>query len=235
MRSATLSPWALIVSIATFLLLVALSILALPSMAQAQDYAPGYWRDTCRNVDRDGSVINAECRTVDGGWRHTALDLRTCRGSTVSNSDGMLVCDYVSAPGYAPNYAYVPSYDRFPAGPWRYSCNNAQIVGNDLVAVCAKRDGYANNARLDLGRCPAGPVYNDNGRLECGGASYGARYSLPDGDWRQSCNNPKIEGDTLIAYCKHRGGAVIRTSIDLDRCPGQRIRNLDGDLVCEGR
>jgi hypothetical protein len=218
-----------------FSLFTLLVLNTMPPPAAAQDFAPGYWRDTCRNVDRDGSVINADCRTVDGRWRRTALDLRTCQGSTVSNSDGVLVCDYASAPGYAPNYVYAPNYDRFPSGSWRYSCNNAELVGNDLVAVCVKRDGYTNKARLDLGRCPAGPVYNDNGRLLCGDNTYGTRYGLPDGQWRETCNNPKMDGSVLIAYCKHRGGANLRTSIDLDRCPGQRIRNLDGDLVCETR
>ncbi len=226
---------ATLLTAATFILLAVLALTALPSPAQSQDYAPGNWRGTCRNVDRAGSVVNAECRTVDGGWRRTAIDLRTCQGSTVSNSDGTLVCDYASAPGYAPNYTYVPNYDRLPSGSWRYSCNNAQIVGNDLVAVCAKRDGYANNARLDLGGCAAGPVYNDNGQLRCGDNTYGTRYALPNGQWRETCNNPKMEGSVLIAYCKHLGGANLRTSIDLDRCPGQAIRNLDGDLVCAGR
>ncbi len=224
-----------LVTAAMVALLAILALTALPAAAQAQDYAPGAWRGSCRNIDRDGTVVNAECRTVDGGWRRTALDTRTCQGSTVSNSDGMLVCDYASAPGVAPNYAYAPNYDRFPQGSWRYSCNNAQIVGNDLVAVCAKRDGYSNNARLDLGRCPAGPVYNDNGNLRCGDNTYGSRYSLPNGQWRETCNNPKMDGNTLIAYCQNRAGANLRTSIDLDRCPGQAIRNLDGDLVCAGR
>ena len=189
MRPLSLSP-SRIIALSVITLLTLLMLNLMPTPASAQDVAPGYWRDTCRNVDRAGSVINAECRTVDGGWRRTALDLRTCQGSTVSNSDGVLVCDYASAPGYAPNYAYVPNYDRFPAGSWRYSCNNAQIVGNDLVAVCAKRDGYANNARLDLGRCPAGPVWNNNGRLECGDTTYGTRYALPEGQWRETCNIP---------------------------------------------
>lgn len=199
--------------------------------AQAQVTVPGSWGMSCRDGSVQGDMLRAECRTVDGRWRTSQLDLDACRGGTVANADGYLVCES----GYVASYGRGYSGPYFPGGSWSETCNNARIEGDDLVAVCRDRRGNGVLTRLDLDHCPSGPVVNNNGVLACGGGyvSTARNYGLPPGSWRSSCNDPYIEGDTLYAYCKRPEGGNLKTSIDLDRCPGQRVRNLNGTLVCE--
>jgi len=208
---------------------VLLGFAALP--AQAQQVIPGSWGQSCRDGTVTGDVMRAECRTADGHWRYSQLDLDNCRGGAVANANGYLVCET----GYVANYGTGYSGAYFPPGSWSASCNNARIEGDDLVAVCRDRAGNGILTRLDLDRCPGGPVVNTNGILSCGQGyvSTARNYGMPPGSWRGSCNDPYIEGDTLYAYCRRPEGGNLKTSIDLDKCPGQRVRNLNGTLVCE--
>lgn len=210
---------------------VLLGLSAVP--AQAQQVIPGSWGMSCREGTIQNGVLRAECRTVDGRWYYSQLELDNCRGGAVANANGYLVCES----GYVANYGTGYSGPYFPGGTWQQSCNNARIEGDDLVAVCRDRHGNGVLTRLDMDRCPGGPVVNSDGRLTCGvGSTNTARnYGLPPGSWRASCNDPRIEGDTLYAYCKRPEGGNLKTSIDLDSCPGQRVRNLNGTLVCEDR
>jgi hypothetical protein len=200
--------------------------------AQAQQVIPGSWGMSCRDGNITSDVMRAECRTVDGRWRYSQIDLNNCRGGAIANADGYLVCES----GYVPTYGRVYGGGPYmPGGTWAESCNNARLEGDDLVAVCRDRRGNGVVTRLDLDNCPSGPVYNNNGILSCGsvGVSTARNYAMPPGSWRGSCNDPYIEGDTLYAYCKRPEGGNLKTSIDLDRCPGMRVRNLNGTLVCE--
>lgn len=205
--------------------------LAAAAPAQAQVTIPGSWGMSCRDGSVQGDMLRAECRTVDGRWRYSQLDLDNCRGGAVANSDGYLVCES----GYVANYGRGHSGPYFPGGSWSETCNNARIEGDDLVAVCRDRRGNGVLTRLDLDHCPSGPVVNNNGVLACGGGyvNTARNYGMPPGSWRASCNDPYIEGDTLYAYCRRPEGGNLKSSIDLDRCPGQRVRNLNGTLVCE--
>jgi hypothetical protein len=208
---------------------VLLGLSAIP--AQAQQVIAGSWGMSCRDGSISNDVMRAECRTVDGRWRFSQIDMRNCRSGAVANADGYLVCES----GYVANYGTGYSGPYFPGGTWQQSCNNARLEGDDLVAVCRDRRGNAVLTRIDLDNCPSGAIVNDNGRLACTSGPYvntARNYGLPPGSWRGSCNDPYIEGDTLYAYCKRPEGGNLKTSIDLDRCPGQRIRNLNGTLVC---
>ena len=189
MRALSFSPFRLI-SLAVFTFFTLLVLNMMPAPATAQDVAPGYWRDTCRNVDRDGSVINADRRTVDGRWRRQRS---TCAPARAAPCPTAMACWYATT---LPRPAMRPTMSMRRITIAFRPAHGAQLqqrrtVGNDLVAVCVKRDGYTNKARLDLGRCPAGPVYNDNGRLVCGDNTYGTRYGLPDGQWREPATIPR--------------------------------------------
>src|SRR5260370_16908243 len=82
-----------------------------------------------------------------------------------------------------------------------------------LKAHCQKTDGGWRNTSLDYRGC-GGQVINDNGYLRCGqGGSYGGgrppgvgggQYGyggLPPGNYKRSCQNMRMEGNNLIAYC----------------------------------
>jgi hypothetical protein len=52
----------------------------------------GGYMQTCRNVERRGDTLHAQCETRDGRWIWTDLnDIDRCR-SEINNDDGRLVC-----------------------------------------------------------------------------------------------------------------------------------------------
>lgn len=52
----------------------------------------GSWAQSCRNADMRGPNMRAECRTVDGRWNATMLDMRNCPTGVADNRNGSLVC-----------------------------------------------------------------------------------------------------------------------------------------------
>ena len=54
--------------------------------------ARGSFWASCRDVDQDGPFLSATCRTRDGDWTPSRIDLRRCDGDPVSNQNGRLRC-----------------------------------------------------------------------------------------------------------------------------------------------
>jgi hypothetical protein len=52
----------------------------------------GSWAQSCRGGDMRGAVFRAECRTEDGRWNATILDMRNCPTGQAENRNGSLVC-----------------------------------------------------------------------------------------------------------------------------------------------
>lgn len=53
---------------------------------------PGDYVQTCRNIQVNGTRLDAECKARDGDWRRTSLyDIDRC-SSPIANDDGHLVC-----------------------------------------------------------------------------------------------------------------------------------------------
>jgi hypothetical protein len=69
--------------------------------AQAQRAPQGSYLNTCRNVGMDGDRLIADCRTRDGGWHRTALDIDRCAGD-IANMGGRLGCNRGHREGYGP-------------------------------------------------------------------------------------------------------------------------------------
>ncbi|MGE0154920.1 MAG: CVNH domain-containing protein [Reyranellaceae bacterium] len=205
--------------------------MALPAFAAAQEAAAqnlpgGSWRQTCREARIEGrDTLRAECRTTDGRWNRSSLDLDRCgRGGTVANRNGELVCENQMA--------------GLPGGSWRQSCREGRIEGRDtLRAECRTMDGRWNRTSLDLDRCGRnGAVANRNGELACENQSGRDQWwgqGLPQGSYRQSCRNARIEGrDDLVAECRRTNGNWRSTKLDIDRCRGRDIVNNNGHLEC---
>ena len=74
----------------THLLAIVISVLPMAPAAVAQ--VDGSYLDTCRRVHQRGPVLHALCRTRDGDWTETTLDLRACRGGDIANRNGRLIC-----------------------------------------------------------------------------------------------------------------------------------------------
>lgn len=95
----------------------------------AQAFPVGSWARSCRNAAMNGSLLNAECQTANGGWRAAVIDVAAC-DLPVENRDGALVC----AP---PPPAPVIEVEDLPPGSYQQSCRNASAAGGFLSAECA--------------------------------------------------------------------------------------------------
>jgi hypothetical protein len=122
-----------------------------------------------------------------------------------------------------------------PRGSWDDSCRNAEVRGNTLTASCRGRDGGWRRTSIRYAQCPGNRVRNDDGRLVCeggGGGGGGFAERRVPGDWDQSCRDAAVRGDRLFAVCRTTEGGWRESTIEFDRCQGQRVRNDDGRLVC---
>ena len=63
---------------------------AASSQAQAQAY--GSYQATCPEVYQNGPYLQGVCLNAFGQGVRTSLDLRSCGGGPVSNSNGRLTC-----------------------------------------------------------------------------------------------------------------------------------------------
>jgi hypothetical protein len=52
----------------------------------------GNWAQSCRGGQMRGNVFQTECRTSDGRWNSTILDMRNCPSNIAENRNGSLVC-----------------------------------------------------------------------------------------------------------------------------------------------
>ncbi|KAH7444876.1 hypothetical protein KP509_02G095300 [Ceratopteris richardii] len=82
------------------------------------------------------------------------------------------------------------------------SCANENLSGTTLSASCAAINGSSVVSSLNLNN----KISNNNGKLICPGANFGA-----------SCSNIGLSGGhTLFANCKNTNGTLIQTSLDLN-------------------
>ena len=122
----------------------------------------GDYVQTCRNIHVYGNRLEAECQTLNGGWRRTALDyVRQC-SSPIANDNGSLVCG-------RDRYGYNREWQGgVPDGTYALTCRNIRVYGNTLEAECQREDGSWRRSSLDhVGQCTSPPAI-DNGYLVCG-------------------------------------------------------------------
>jgi len=58
--------------------------------------------------------------------------------------------------------------------------------------------------------------------------------NIPSGSYQQSCVNAYMRGNTLIASCTNNNGQRVTSSLDVSRCRGADIGNVNGTLSCNG-
>ena len=56
--------------------------------------------------------------------------------------------------------------------------------------------------------------------------------AVPRGSYLDSCENARVEGDTLTASCKTQTGRLREGSISVSNCAGVDISNRYGFLIC---
>ena len=57
---------------------------------------------------------------------------------------------------------------------------------------------------------------------------------LPQGSYQQSCVNLSMNGSTLSGSCTNSSGQRVYSSLDVNRCGGSGIVNVNGNLTCNG-
>jgi len=121
-------------------------------------YEPrGSYQQTCRDIRLDHGVLEAECRTRFGDWRHSSLDnARDCRGD-IANNNGRLVCsDGGGGGGYG--YARITLYkdSRFRGSSRAYDSDTPDLGGFADTASSAYIQGgvwQLCTRRFYRGRC----------------------------------------------------------------------------------
>jgi hypothetical protein len=131
-----------------------------------------------------------------------------------------------------------------PGGSYMQSCRNIHNHGNSISAQCATTNGQYVHSRIPL---PCyGDIANNNGYLVCqrggGGGGYrpphggGGRPGygfLPPGTYQSTCRNAYANGTMITAECAASNGAMMRTSLNYNRCRGGTdIANINGQLQC---
>ncbi len=105
-----------------------------------------------------------------------------------------------------------------------------RMNGPLLIAQCKTPRDQLEVSSLDLAEC-TNPVLvkNVNGHLQCYTSIY------PGGSWRETCDDPSLDGSVVSARCK--GGPRhywTETSIDVRTCTSNPVTlaNSNGRLVC---
>jgi len=116
-----------------------------------------------------------------------------------------------------------------PPGSYKKSCKDIQIIATKLWAVCEKADGSYEKSTLSYQHCE-GDISNNNGRLSC---KQKAGKQPPNGSYKNSCKNIRVDGNQLKAKCEKKNGNWNNTSIKYNNCKGD-ISNNNGELSCNG-
>ncbi|MGC2694529.1 MAG: CVNH domain-containing protein, partial [Candidatus Angelobacter sp.] len=202
------------------------------SAVAMDDYPPGTYRQSCKNIGMRGDDLYARCRDNRGHWRNASLDGADRCWGDISNNDGRLVCDRNGT---------------LPSGSYSQTCQDVRVRWNVLQARCQNRDGrWVDTSLESFARCN-GRIENFDGQLRCapdrddrdrdgdrdrdrdhdGDRGYG-----PRGSYTQTCRDVQTQGRSLRAVCQTVGGNWVPTSIDdYDRCVGE-IVNDNGRLDC---
>ena len=114
-----------------------------------------------------------------------------------------------------------------PAGSYQQTCRNVRMDGDTLYGSCRDIHGkYQDSSLTQVSGCVGG-IFNENGALHC---SYG---NPPNGTYRQTCDQARIENGVLSAECRKIGSGNRYTSLaQYDHCWSD-IANVDGFLACD--
>ena len=206
------------------------------------DYPPGSYQQSCRDLRMSGNRLYARCQDTGGRWHDTSLrDVDHCTGE-INNINGRLDCSRsVNMPG----------------GTFTATCKDVRMRYNVLYARCRNRDGHWVDTSLsNYAQCQSA-VENIDGQLSCGGQpgyydsdrdrnrdydrdhdydrdrdQYGR---LPGGSYTQTCRDIHIHGNAIQADCQTMDGDWRNTSLDhINQCVGD-IVNDNGRLECTRR
>ncbi|MEX0999320.1 MAG: CVNH domain-containing protein [Thermodesulfobacteriota bacterium] len=114
---------------------------------------PGDYKNSCRDMNVNGDILQAQCQRRDGSWRFTSIDYDECYND-ITNRNGRLVCGQRH------------HNNMLPRGSYKQTCQDFSVNGDVLQAQCQRRDGELRWSSIDFGDC-YGEIVNHNGRLVC--------------------------------------------------------------------
>jgi len=114
---------------------------------------PGDYKNSCRDMNVNGDILQAQCQRSDGSWRFTSIDYDECYND-ITNRNGRLVCGRRH------------HNNMLPRGSYKQTCRDFSINRDVLQAQCQKRNGELRWSSIDFGDCYE-DIANRNGRLVC--------------------------------------------------------------------
>lgn len=164
------------------------AILLAPAPSDARQMRPqGSYLSSCSDVSVRGDRLYASCRDSSRNQRASSLDISRCRGTDISNNNGLLVCGSQRGEweggqggggrpggnqgGSAPGGGWGNNNQggRAPNGSYQSSCNDISLRGDRLYATCRDVGRNQRASSLDISRCRGVDITNSNGLLICGG------------------------------------------------------------------
>ena len=194
----------------------------------------GSYQKTCRQIRIARGSLFASCDTRRGSVVGTVLkNYRHCHGD-IANINGHLTCtrSRVVVPPVKPQPPVTNHpVTRLPKGSYKQSCSNIRVVQGNLHASCKTRRGSVIGTVLNNYRHCRADIANINGHLTCVRPRVAS--PVPQGSYKQTCQNIRVEGSTLFASCRTRRGRMIGTAMaDYRRCRHD-IANINGQLKCQ--
>ena len=192
----------------------------------------GLWRQTCTDIQYNGDIIRARCLNNRGRYRQTSYQYR---GGPLVNCNGEFYgtrrCprgSEVQPSDYNASGITRQVYDP-PAGSYRSSCRNAAVEEGTLFAECRNQNGRFQRSTLFIGNY-TGPISNCDGTLRRVANCDRARSTTqPEGSYKQSCRNIRVQSGTLYASCRNARGQYRDTELDI-RGYGGSVSNCNGRL-----
>jgi hypothetical protein len=108
-----------------------------------------------------------------------------------------------------------------PGGSYRQTCSNIKLDGENLTAACKQFNGAIKTSTLEFATSCVGSISNVDGNLVCTG---------PVGSFARTCNNTRVERDTVYSTCQRKDGGWQETRSTFSGFQ-HPLTNCDGNLV----
>ena len=139
-------------------------------------------------------------------------------------------------------YSGIALAQPLPPGSYQQSCQNIELNGTTLGAMCDGAPPYVMTF-LDHATSCSAPIENIRGNLVC--PTRRMPYAvIPDGPYASSCRNIQLLGGFYLhAACLNFEGNYVQTELNLGQCQtivfyggqarGGDIMNTNGQLTCQ--
>jgi len=172
----------------------------------------GNWKLTARDYKvADNTTLSATLQTFDPS-KWVTSEITILPFATYTNENGAFE-------------AIIPSGNvDIPGGSWRLTAKNCTVASGVLYAQLQDKPGHYVWAWTWVWR---GATYeNVNGKFSI------IEAPLPDGDWKETAKDWKVDGTTLTALLQKMDHTWVEASIEI--FPYESYQNADGEFWWDG-